>query len=564
MNTRVEIRSLPKEELVRVIETIKAAQKVGWINWFAFLHQKSSDWIHGVPNFLPWHRMFTRDFEKTMMHYDPKFSLPYWDVALDSASPEKSAILTTDYFGGNGDENTGCVKDGFVKGWIAQFPNNECVKRSFSEGDGKIEPWSTPELLTSDMQLAEGYDDFRSRIEFGLHGQVHNGLGGDLRSMFSPNDAVFFLHHANLDRLWWKWQNLKLTNILDYNGEDNLKKTQVTLQDKLQHYENPVNEVMVLGYADMCYSYNDVNSLDVSSFRGFRSATQKLEVSSEVKNKIGDALKNDIIENPFQNQTKPVTTENANPVLPEKELEKSGISSSMEDLVKVVEIPDMSIAKALNKSTIYKFFPMLTKTPVSSLSVEMPAAVAANAVNYANEYKKQEESIKAESSASANPGEATATSATGTVNAVTAAMESISALNSAADKIASIYSSAHMPVETKMELVSRTVEGSSAVVTGEAPKPNASNIFALNIANSANSKELGKEAVQAKRVRKRQGGEVEKLPDVKKPKMPKPSRLTEEFMKKNNIDPVKYEIYFKEKNDLVKILNDEGYVSPYN
>lgn len=22
----------------------------------------------------------------------------------------------------------------------------------------------------------------------------------------SPNDPVFFLHHCNVDRLWWQWQ----------------------------------------------------------------------------------------------------------------------------------------------------------------------------------------------------------------------------------------------------------------------------------------------------------------------------------------------------------------------
>lgn len=39
-------------------------------------------------------------------------------------------------------------------------------------------------------------------------------IGGDPGSdMFiSPGDPVFWLHHAQLDRLWWIWQNLDFEN----------------------------------------------------------------------------------------------------------------------------------------------------------------------------------------------------------------------------------------------------------------------------------------------------------------------------------------------------------------
>ncbi len=31
-------------------------------------------------------------------------------------------------------------------------------------------------------------------------------------------DPVFFLHHAQLDRLWWKWQTLHPERKFDYKG----------------------------------------------------------------------------------------------------------------------------------------------------------------------------------------------------------------------------------------------------------------------------------------------------------------------------------------------------------
>lgn len=40
-----------------------------------------------------------------------------------------------------------------------------------------------------------------------LHGQAHLWVGGEMSSGGgSPNDPIFFLHHANVDRLWALWQ----------------------------------------------------------------------------------------------------------------------------------------------------------------------------------------------------------------------------------------------------------------------------------------------------------------------------------------------------------------------
>jgi tyrosinase len=35
---------------------------------------------------------------------------------------------------------------------------------------------------------------------------VHNAVGGTMSSASSPKDPIFFLHHANIDRLWAEWQ----------------------------------------------------------------------------------------------------------------------------------------------------------------------------------------------------------------------------------------------------------------------------------------------------------------------------------------------------------------------
>ena len=47
---------------------------------------------------------------------------------------------------------------------------------------------------------------FRLELEAPLHNTVHRWVGGDMMTDMSPNDPVFFLHHANIDRIWFNWQ----------------------------------------------------------------------------------------------------------------------------------------------------------------------------------------------------------------------------------------------------------------------------------------------------------------------------------------------------------------------
>ena len=35
---------------------------------------------------------------------------------------------------------------------------------------------------------------------------------------WSPNDPIFFLHHTNIDRLWWRFQTSSPSRKLEYNG----------------------------------------------------------------------------------------------------------------------------------------------------------------------------------------------------------------------------------------------------------------------------------------------------------------------------------------------------------
>jgi tyrosinase len=46
-----------------------------------------------------------------------------------------------------------------------------------------------------------------------MHNRVHAWVGGSMVLMSSPNDPVFWLVHANIDRLWAEWEAI---NGFDY------------------------------------------------------------------------------------------------------------------------------------------------------------------------------------------------------------------------------------------------------------------------------------------------------------------------------------------------------------
>jgi tyrosinase len=48
----------------------------------------------------------------------------------------------------------------------------------------------------------------------GVHSAGHYTIGGDTGADFynSPSDPYFYFHHAQIDRVWWTWQNQDIKN----------------------------------------------------------------------------------------------------------------------------------------------------------------------------------------------------------------------------------------------------------------------------------------------------------------------------------------------------------------
>jgi hypothetical protein len=178
---------------------------------------------HGTPEFLPWHRWYTYQFETALRSVadDPCITLPYWDWEQDSGAERDSVVFDRTTFGGMAQDCN----------W--ETTSGECLRRF---NDDRFEFWSIRRVLGMVANFDQYTDDFgddsdrsngfRAALEGGCHAVPHQFIGADMNSMRSPNDPLFFLHHANVDRIWAIWQ--------DWTGQSQMSRNEFSVPE---HYE---------------------------------------------------------------------------------------------------------------------------------------------------------------------------------------------------------------------------------------------------------------------------------------------------------------------------------------
>ncbi len=139
----------------------------------------------GFRRFLPWHRAYLIIFERELRTIDNSLSLPYWDWDNDLGR----LIGVSDFSALSPGRNLGLPPG-------QRSENNQSRE------------WEFNETQTMNLESYPGeYFTFSRILEGGLHAIGHNWIGGDMaNTRFSPNDIIFWMHHAAVDRVWAKWQ----------------------------------------------------------------------------------------------------------------------------------------------------------------------------------------------------------------------------------------------------------------------------------------------------------------------------------------------------------------------
>ncbi|KAJ2711296.1 hypothetical protein H4S00_006102 [Coemansia sp. D1744] len=257
ITTRKEVRDLSSSEWRTIKDTIEKMQDLGWFRFYASIHEVYFPVVHGVSQFLPFHRRFVRYFEMTAQRINPDFALPYWNEFADYRNPADSSVLSDRLLGGNGQGPNKCVMDGVQANWTMTYPNEHCLQRNYSDGDS-IKPWYSAEFIQSIMQRSDTMADFRDRMENSQHGLAHLGVRGDMSTKHSANDFLFMLHHAFIDRIWSIWQDDGHRTTFD--GPGSMGEEEMTLDSKILFFQDTVEDVMYLGRGQMCYEYDEPSS----------------------------------------------------------------------------------------------------------------------------------------------------------------------------------------------------------------------------------------------------------------------------------------------------------------
>jgi tyrosinase len=160
---------------------------------------------HFNPGFLPWHRSFMLDLERELQAIDPTVTLPYW--RFDQPAPN---LFSLDFIGvsdPNGNVRFSAANplqfwstDGTVG--IVRSPRFN-TRTQGARGAVSVLTEAATFTLSGPTKR---YEPFRN-LEGNPHGAAHVSFGGSISNIpTAAKDPLFFLLHANVDRLWAKWQ----------------------------------------------------------------------------------------------------------------------------------------------------------------------------------------------------------------------------------------------------------------------------------------------------------------------------------------------------------------------
>jgi tyrosinase len=103
----------------------------------------------------------------------------------------------------------GTSTTGLSRASITTFSRPRCITRDFYLAVlaqcSSYEKVSRLILSSTDMTM---FHNSVKGVNCGIHATGHVFIGGENMELFSsPNDPMFFLHHANLDRIWTIYQS---------------------------------------------------------------------------------------------------------------------------------------------------------------------------------------------------------------------------------------------------------------------------------------------------------------------------------------------------------------------
>lgn len=208
---RKNANNLTAAERDRFVAALAALNNTGMGSFrdFRDMHTRAaSPEAHGDAGFLPWHRAYLLDLERELQNIDPSVALPYWK--FDEPAPN---LFTRMFIGVSIPPSTRVrfAPNNPLRFWVTDMrPGIDRAPSFDTTTSGAVDQFGQPVLDEANTLLlgqpGDLYENFIN-MEGDPHGAAHTCFGGFISSVpTAAKDPLFFLLHANVDRLWAKWQ----------------------------------------------------------------------------------------------------------------------------------------------------------------------------------------------------------------------------------------------------------------------------------------------------------------------------------------------------------------------
>lgn len=208
-------RLLTVDEQNRFLNAFTQINTMNALGPLVDIHANAIHQMHRNPRFLPWHRIYLLRMEELLQMVDPTVCLPYWNSSVDQSFPSWLLGFTpTVNLSGGPHTVTRNI------GVFATLPNAGDVTAAMGNGT---------------------FNGFASELE-GIHDSGHVWVGGSMMSITTaPTDPIFWMHHAEIDRIWAEWQ------VANPGVNPNLAGT-AAIMDPWAETEEDTRDIAALGY----------------------------------------------------------------------------------------------------------------------------------------------------------------------------------------------------------------------------------------------------------------------------------------------------------------------------
>ena len=223
------------EAVVKLKHTFPPGSAVSVYDQFVAMHRFAGR-AHGTSQFLPWHREFLRRYEAALVSVDPSIALPYWNWGLGEKQetddlftaermgplPAAAGPVASGYFSEAGQDGLSwTIHSGLGSGTRTALQRG--AKQNFNTLPARDQVLDLLRMTTHEALRLNRKGPQQKQTLPGLeslHGAAHGWIGGDMSNpATSPNDPIFFMLHAQVDRIWAIWQSRHADP--DWPGTDN-------------------------------------------------------------------------------------------------------------------------------------------------------------------------------------------------------------------------------------------------------------------------------------------------------------------------------------------------------